>query len=53
MIAKLLLALTALLILLGSIYFELHQRNHGVLDTVKPQQAPAIRAAKTIRDYRQ
>jgi hypothetical protein len=52
-IAKLLLALMSLLILLGSIYFAIHQRNHGVLDSVKLRQVPAMRSAKTIRDYRQ
>jgi len=53
MIAKLLLGLTALLVLLASLYFEVHQRSRGVLDTVKPQQVPALRSAKTIHDYRQ
>ncbi len=53
MILKLVLILTAALVLLGSLYIEVHERNHGVLDTVKPQQVPKMRSAKTIRDYRQ
>jgi hypothetical protein len=53
MIAKLLLLLTAALVLLGSLYLELYRRNEGVLDSVKPQQVPALRSAKTIRDYKQ
>jgi hypothetical protein len=53
MIIKVVLILAAALALLGSLYFEVHERNHGVLDTVKPQQAPKMRSAKTIRDYRQ
>ena len=53
MILKLVLILTAALVLLGSLYFEVHQRNHGLLDTVKQQQVPKMRSAKTIRDYRQ
>jgi len=53
MILKLILTLTALLALVGSVYLEVHERNQGVLDTVKRQQAPAMRSAKTIRDYRQ
>jgi hypothetical protein len=53
MTLKLLLILTAAVALLGSLYLEVHQRNHGVLDTVKPEQAPKMRSAKTIRDYRQ
>ena len=53
MIVKLLLILTALLGLLGSLYLEVHQRNRGVLDGVKPQQVPAMRSAETIRKYRQ
>jgi hypothetical protein len=47
------LTLTAAVALLGSLYLEIQKRNHGVLDTVKPQQVPAMRSAKTIRDYRQ
>jgi hypothetical protein len=50
---KLLLALTAAVALLGSLYLEVENRNLGVLDAVKPQQAPVMRSAKTIRDYRQ
>jgi len=53
MIVKLLLLLAVAVALLGSLYFEVHQRNHGVLDTVKQQQVPKMRSAKTIRDYRQ
>ena len=53
MTLKLILTLTALLALVGSLYLELHKRNQGVLDTVKQQQVPAMRSAKTIRDYRQ
>jgi hypothetical protein len=53
MIFKLLLILTAALAILGSLYLEIQKRNHGVLDAVKPQQVPAMRSAKTIRDYRQ
>ena len=53
MIWKLVLTLVALVALLGSLYLEVHRRNRGVLDTVKPQQVPAMRSAKTIRDYRQ
>jgi hypothetical protein len=53
MIWKLLLTLTAAVALLGSLYLEVQKRNHGVLDAVKPQQVPAMRSAKTIRDYRQ
>ena len=53
MILKLVLILAAVLVLLGSLYFEVHERNHGVLDTVKPQSVPKMRSAKTIRDYRQ
>ncbi|HEY7303007.1 MAG TPA: hypothetical protein VH601_02745 [Bryobacteraceae bacterium] len=53
MIVKLVLILAAAIALLGSLYFEVHQRNHGVLDTVKQQQVPKMRSAKTIRDYRQ
>ena len=53
MIWKLLLALTAALALLGSLYLEVEKRNHGVLDAVKPQQVPDMRSAKSIRDYRQ
>jgi hypothetical protein len=50
---KLFLILTATVALLGSIYLAIEKRNHGVLDTVNPQQVPAMRSAKTIRDYRQ
>ena len=53
MILKLILTLTALLTLVGSLYLEVHKRNQGVLDTLKPEQVPAMRSAKTIRDYRQ
>lgn len=53
MIVKLLLLLAVAVAFLGSLYFEVHQRNHGVLDTVKQQQVPKMRSAKTIRDYRQ
>lgn len=53
MIWKLLLALTAAVALLGSLYLEVEKRNHGVLDALKPQQVPAMRSAKSIRDYRQ
>jgi hypothetical protein len=53
MIWKLLLTLTAVVALLGSLYFEVRKRSHGVLDAVKPQQMPTMRPAKTIRDYRQ
>jgi hypothetical protein len=53
MIFKLLLILTAAVALPGSLYFEIQKRNHGVLDAVKPQQVPAMKSAKTIRDYRQ
>jgi hypothetical protein len=60
MTLKLLLVLTAAVALLGSLYLEvhkhneeLHKRNQGVLDTVKPEQVPKMRSAKTIRDYRQ
>ena len=53
MIHKLVLLLAMLVALLGAIYFELQRRSKGVLDTVKPQQVPAMRSAKTIRDYRQ
>ena len=53
MIVKLILILTALVGLLGSLYLEVHERNHGVLDRVKPQQVPAMRSAETIRQYRQ
>ena len=53
MMLKLILTLTALLALLGSLYVEVHKRNQGVLDRVKPQQVPAMRSAKTIHDYRQ
>jgi hypothetical protein len=53
MIVKLILIVAAALALLGSLYFEVHQRNRGVLDTVKQQQVPKMRSAKTIRDYRQ
>ena len=53
MIYKLFLTLAALLALLGSIYLEIHKRSKGVLDSVKPQQVPAMRSAKTIRDYSQ
>ena len=52
MILKLILTFTALLALIGSLCLEVRKRNQGVLDTVK-QQAPAMRSAKTIRDYRQ
>lgn len=53
MILKLILTLTALLALVGSVYLELHKRSQGVLDTVKPHQVPAMRSAKTIHEYRQ
>ena len=53
MIVKLVLILAAAVALLGSLYFEVHERSHGVLDTVKPHQVPKMRSAKTIRDYRQ
>jgi hypothetical protein len=53
MIWKLLLPLAAAIALLGSLCLEIQKRNHGVLDAVKPQQVPAMRSAKTIRDYRQ
>jgi hypothetical protein len=53
MIWKLLLALTAGVALLGSLYLEVEKRNHGALDAVKRQQVPAMRSAKSIRDYRQ
>jgi hypothetical protein len=53
MIVKLVLILTAALVLLGSLYFQIHERNYGVLDTVKPQSVPKMHSAKTIRDYRQ
>ena len=53
MIWKLILTLIATIGLLGSLYVEVHKRNQGVLDTVKPEQVPAMRSAKTIRDYRQ
>jgi hypothetical protein len=53
MSVKLLLILAALLGLLGSLYFEVHERNRGALDRVKPQQVPAMRSAETIRKYRQ
>jgi hypothetical protein len=53
MIVKLLVTLTVLTALLASLYVEVDRRNHGVLDKVTPQQLPAIKSAKTIRDYRQ
>ena len=53
MIVKLVLILAAAVALLGSLYFEVHQHNHGVLDTVKQQQVPKMHSAKTIRDYGQ
>jgi hypothetical protein len=53
MILKLVLILAAAVALLGSLYLEVHEHNHGVLDTVKQQQVPKMRSAKTIRDYRQ
>jgi hypothetical protein len=53
MILKLLVALTAAVVLLGSLYFEVHKRNHGVLDSAKVQQVPTMQSAKTIRDYSQ
>jgi hypothetical protein len=53
MIWKLILTLAAAGVLLGSLYFEVHQRTHGVLDSVKQQQVPKMRSAKTIHDYRQ
>jgi hypothetical protein len=53
MIWKLILTIAAAIALLGSLYVEVHKRNQGVLDTVKPQQVPAMCSAKTIRDYRQ
>jgi len=53
MIVKLILIVATAVALLGSLYFEVHERNHGVLDTVKQQQVPKMRSAKTIRDYRQ
>jgi hypothetical protein len=53
MMLKLILILTALVGLLGSLYLEVHQRNRGVLDRVKPQEVPAMRSAETIRRYRQ
>lgn len=52
MIAKVLLILATAVALLGSLYFELHERNHGVLDNAKQQQVPRMQSAKTIRDYR-
>ena len=53
MIWKLILIFAATLVLLGSVYFEIHKRNQGILETVKPQQVPAMRSSKTIHDYRQ
>lgn len=54
MILKLLVVLTAAaVVLLGSLYLEVHKRNHGILDSVKPQQVPTMQSAKTIRDYSQ
>jgi hypothetical protein len=53
MIMKLLLILATLVGLLGSLYLEVHERNHGVLDRVKPQQVPEMHSAETIRQYRQ
>jgi hypothetical protein len=53
MIVKLVLILAAAVTLLGSLYFEVHEHSHGVLDTVKQQQVPKMQSAKTIRDYRQ
>jgi hypothetical protein len=53
MIWKLILILAATIVLVGSVYVEVHQRKQGVLDTVKPQQVPAMHSAKTIRDYQQ
>jgi hypothetical protein len=53
MILKLVLILSAAVALLGSLYFEVHEHNRGVLDTVKQQPVPKMRSAKTIRDYRQ
>jgi hypothetical protein len=52
MIYQLVLRLLLLIGLLSGLYFAL-QHSHGVLDSVKPQQVPAMRSAKTIRDYRQ
>lgn len=53
MILKLLLTLTVLIALLASLYAEVHKRNKGILDTVKPHQVPKLQSAKSIRDYRQ
>ena len=53
MILKLILILAATMVLVGSVCFEVHKRNQGVLDTVKPEQLPAMRSSKSIHDYRQ
>jgi hypothetical protein len=53
MTLKLLVALTAAVVLLGSFYLEVRRRNQGILDTVKPQQVPAMRSANTIHKYSQ
>ena len=53
MTLKLLLILGMLVLLLGSLYLEVHERHRGVLDRVKPEQVPAMRSAETIRRYRQ
>ncbi|MGA8595074.1 MAG: hypothetical protein WB676_10060 [Bryobacteraceae bacterium] len=53
MIYSLVLRLLLLIGLLSGLYFAVRQHSHGVLDSVKPQQVPAMRSAQTIRDYRQ
>ena len=53
MILKLLLALAVLTALVASVSIEIHRHSHGVLDTVKQQQVPKMKSAKTIHDYRQ
>ena len=53
MILKLFLLLAAVAALLGSVYVEVHRHSHGVLDTLKQQQVPKMKSAKTIHDYRQ
>jgi hypothetical protein len=53
MILKLLLALLVLTALVASVSIEMHRHSQGVLDTVKAQQVPKMKSAKTIREYRQ
>ena len=53
MILKLLLTLTILMALVGSLYIEAQKRSQGVLDKAKPHEVPKMQSAKTIRDYRQ